>query len=133
LVDNDKRLVREWLDMLASGPAEFWQGRVANDIVVRLPYAPPGVASAMDGIDQAIAAMTSHWDMTERFDWCDLVVRSTDDPGLYVTTARSDVLFRSGQRYANDYVIFTRIRDGIVIEHTEYFNPLPVIEMFKGA
>lgn len=128
-MSGDKRMVREWLDVLASGPTEAWQGRVAEDIVLRLPYAPPGIASVMHGIEQAITAMALHWEMTERFEWCDVVVRGTEDSGLFVTSARSDVLFRSGQRYENDYVIFTRFRDGVVVEHTEYFNPLPVVAM----
>ena len=36
-------LVREWLDMIATGPAEAWRARAAEDVVIRLPFAPPGV------------------------------------------------------------------------------------------
>ena len=132
-MSTDKALLREWMDVLALGPAEAWQGRVADDVIVRLPFAPPGIAAEMRGIEQAIAMMASHWESKERFDWCDVVIRATEDPGLFVITARSDVLFRSGLRYANDYIVLTRLRGGLVVEHTEYFNPLPVLEMLKTA
>ena len=33
----------------------------------------------------------------------------------------------SGKPYRNQYVILTRIRDGVVLEHVEYINPLAVM------
>jgi ketosteroid isomerase-like protein len=68
----------------------------------------------------------------ERFEWKDVVVTATEDPALLVTTARSEVLLKSGGTYANRYVMLTRFRDGKVLDHTEYFNPLPVLEMFRS-
>jgi ketosteroid isomerase-like protein len=125
-----KQQIREWLDVVASGPAEAWPDRAAPDVVIRLPFAPPGVNSELRGRAQAIEAMSGVWKLKERFTWCDVVIRQTEDPELFVTTARSEVVMRSGQNYANSYVILTRIRDGKVAEHVEYFNPLPVIEVF---
>jgi ketosteroid isomerase-like protein len=133
MTTNIKTLVREWLDIVASGPAEAWEGRAAEEVVIRLPYAPPGVAGEFLGKAAAIAAMTPVWEGKERFDWHDVVIRATEDPDLLVTTARSEVLLRSGQTYANSYVMLTRIRDGVVVEHVEYFNPLPVIELYGAT
>ena len=61
-----------------------------------------------------------------------LVITATEDPELLVITARSEVALKSGGTYANRYVMLTRFRDGKVLDHTEYFNPLPIIEMFKA-
>jgi ketosteroid isomerase-like protein len=66
----------------------------------------------------------------EELAWHDVVIRGPDDPELFVTTARSEAVLVSGQHYANSYVILTRLRDRKVTEHVEYFNPLPVIEVF---
>jgi ketosteroid isomerase-like protein len=126
-------LVRDWLDIVAAGPAEAWSGRVSEELVIRLPFAPPGVAGELRGKAAAIAALTPMWEGLARFDWRDVVIRQTDDPELLVTTARSEALLRNGKVYANSYVILTRIRDGQVAEHVEYFNPLPVIEAFGAA
>lgn len=124
-------LMREWLDILASGPADAWIGRVAQDVVIRLPFAPPGVAAELSGFDHASEAMGAVWKTKRRFDWHDVVIRRTEDPELLVTTARSDAFMVDGRHYANNYVMLTRIRDGKVREHIEYFNPLPVMELFK--
>ena len=124
------QLMRDWLDIVATGPADAWPGRAAEDVVIRLPFAPPGVPNALHGQAAAIAQLSAVWRANTRFDWRDVVILRTEDPELLVTTARSEVALLSGQSYANSYVILTRFRDGKVIEHIEYFNPLPVIEAF---
>lgn len=123
-------LMRDWLDAVAQGPAEAWPALAAEDVVIRLPFAPPGVPDELRGRAQAIAQMTPVWQAKARFDWRDVVILRTEDPDLLVTTARSDVVLLSGQAYANSYVILARFRDGRVVEHVEYFNPLPVIQAF---
>jgi ketosteroid isomerase-like protein len=124
------RLIREWMEAAANGPAEAWHERAAADLVIRLPFAPPGVANELRGLDHAIAAMSAIWAAKKSFTWHDVVIRKTEDPELFVSTARSEVLLLSGQHYANSYVMLTRLRHGKVVEHVEYFNPLPVIEVF---
>jgi ketosteroid isomerase-like protein len=124
------QLIREWLDAVSSGPAEAWFAHATEDIVIRLPFAPPGVANELRGRAHAIEALSGLWKAKKSFAWQDVVIRSTDEPGLYVTTARSEAVLLTGQHYANSYVILTRLRDGKVAEHVEYFNPLPVIAVF---
>ena len=123
-------LIREWFDMVASGPAEAWPAHATDDVVIRLPFAPPGVANELRGLTQAVAALSALWKAKKSFTWHDVVIRRTEDPELFVTTARSEAVLLSGQHYANSYVMLTRMRHGKVIEHVEYFNPLPVIEVF---
>lgn len=124
-----KALIREWMDITAMGPAEAWVGKASDDVVIRLPYAPPGVMEEVRGFEAAREMLSHHWGNKQRFDWIDVVIRATEDPELFVTTARSDVLMDGDVPYANDYVMFTRVREGKVVEHAEYFNPLPVLEM----
>jgi ketosteroid isomerase-like protein len=125
-----KQLVREWLDIVATGPEDACIARAAEDIVIRLPFAPPGIANELRGRAQGIESLSALWKAKERFDWHDVLIRTTEDPELFVVTARSDVLLRSGQHYANSYVMLISVRDGKIVEYVEYFNPLPVIEAF---
>ncbi len=124
------KLIREWLELVSSGPAEAWPAYATDDVVIRLPFAPPGVVSELRGRTHAIEALSSIWKAKKSFTWHDVVIRGTDDSELFVTTARSEAVLVSGQHYANSYVILTRLRDRKVAEHVEYFNPLPVIEVF---
>jgi len=127
-----ERQIREWLDIAAMGPADAWLGKVADDVVIRLPYAPPGVEPELRGFEHARETLGHHWKTKKSFTWHDVVIRRTEDPELVVTTARSEALLVSGQRYANTYIMLTRIRNGKIVEHVEYFNPLPVLEMIKN-
>jgi ketosteroid isomerase-like protein len=124
-----KQLIREWMDLTAIGPAEAWVGKAAADVVVRLPYAPPGVVPEMRGFDAVRDTLSHHWGSKVSFDWHDVVILETEDPELFVTTARSEAIMTAGGRYANNYVMLTRVRDGLIVEHTEYFNPLPIVEL----
>jgi uncharacterized protein len=124
-----KALIREWMDITAMGPAEAWDGKASEDLVLRLPYAPPGVLAEMRGFHAARDNLSHHWGTKQSFEWHDVVIRETDEPGLFVTTARSEVVLASGEPYRNTYVMLTRVCDGKVVEHAEYFNPLPVLEM----
>jgi ketosteroid isomerase-like protein len=117
--------------MVASGAFAGWPDLVDDEFVLRMPYAPPGVPEELHGLD-ARDALTKSRQGQERFEWKDVVVTATEDPELLITTARSEVLLKSGGTYANRYVMLTRLRDGKVLDHTEYFNPLPVIELFKA-
>jgi ketosteroid isomerase-like protein len=128
-VDDAKTLIQEWLDITAMGPAEAWEGKASDDLVVRLPYAPPGVLAEMRGFAQARDTLAHHWGTKKSFEWHDVTIRQTEDPELYVTTARSEVVLATGAPYRNTYVMLTRVRDGKVVEHSEYFNPLPIIAM----
>lgn len=129
--DDVTVLMRDWLQMVAMGPAEAWNDKVAEDVLIRLPYAPPGVEKELRGFATARDTLAHHWKTKQSFLWRDVVIRKTQDPELLVTTARSEVVLASGQPYENDYVMLTRFRDGKVIEHVEYFNPLPIIDMLR--
>jgi len=73
------------------------------------------------------------WSTKQSFAWRDVVIRATEDPDLVVATARSEAVVRPDRPYANSYVIFVRFRDGQVVEHIEYFNPLPVIALYGAG
>lgn len=61
----------------------------------------------------------------------DVVIRATEDPELFVTTARSEAVLANGRPYRNTYIMLTRVREGEVVEHVKYFYPLPIIEMLS--
>lgn len=124
-------LMQSWLDVIARGAVDEWPAIVSPDIVMRLPYSPAGINPELRGIDQACETIGGAWKMWKKFTWLDVVIRRTEDPELLVTTCRSEAPTVTGRHYANSYVIFTRFKNGLVVEHTEYFNPLAVMALFE--
>jgi ketosteroid isomerase-like protein len=120
-------LARAWLEVMPEGHFDEFPGGIADDFVLRLPFVPEGIPSEFRGRETAQAAIAGSARNRSPLVLRDLVIRATDDPELILATARGEATMASGKPYRNEYVILIRIREGTVIEHTEYLNPLAII------
>ena len=125
---DDLALLREWLEILPEGRFDEFSGQIAENFALRLPYPPPGVPGEFLGREIVRERLQTTAKGRSPIIFSDLVLRRTDDPELFVTTGKGQATMNSGKVYRNSYVMFTRIRDGMVLEHVEYLNPLMVIE-----
>jgi ketosteroid isomerase-like protein len=66
-----------------------------------------------------------------RLVFSEVVIRRTEDPELVLTTARGEAKMSNGRIYRNEFIMLTRIRDGVVMEHIEYMNPLAVMDSIR--
>lgn len=120
-------LTTEWLAVLPEGNFDDFSGEVSPDFVLRLPFVPDGVPSEFRGRDVAQAVLQASAKGRSPLVFTDKVIRRTDDPDLALTTARAEAVMASGRPYRNEYIMLTRIRDGVVLEHVEYLNPLAIM------
>lgn len=125
---DDFALVGEWLEVLPEGRFDQFSGRIAEDLALRLPFPPPGVPTEFRGRETVQGILSKTAEGRSPLKFFDVVTLRTEDPELYVTTCRGEATMASGKPYRNSYVIFTRIRNGEVLEHTEYLNPINVME-----
>ena len=128
MITDDVALARKWLEVMPQGEFDQLPGQIAEDFVLRLPFAPPGVPSEFAGRDMAQRALSGSARNRSKLVLDNVVLLRTEDPELLVATATGGATMGNGKAYRNSYVIFVRIRDGVVIEHVEYLNPLKVIE-----
>ena len=105
-MNASKAVLHRWLAMYSSGRFEDWPEIVADDFILRFPYAPSGVPEALPAASAREALAGSRAGQV-RFDWLDVVITATEDPELLVTTARSEAMLSSGGTYANRYVMLT--------------------------
>lgn len=123
--------MRKWLDVLASGDMSAWHGKVADDVVMRFPFAPAGLPTEVQGFDVCQQTVSAFWQSMDVFEWHDVRLEPLrDDPEAIFGTARSEATTVWGASYKNEYCFLARFRDGLILEYTEYFNPLPSIEVF---
>lgn len=116
--------------VLCTGAFNEWLDKVAPDVTLKFPYAPPGSPRETVGFKACQTRMIAMASALKSLKWSDVNIRSTDEPGVVITTAKSKAETRWGQVYENDYVLITRFRNGLVCEHIEYFDPAPVIAVF---
>lgn len=131
-MDDILDLTSRWLEVMPDGNFEAFPGKIAEDFVLRLPFVPPGVPTEFRGRETAQAILKNSATGRGPLVFTDKVMLRTEDPELVVTTARAETTMANGNPYRNQYVIFTRIRDGVVLEHTEYLNPLAVMAAASG-
>lgn len=124
-------LARQWLEIMPEGQFDRLPAQISPDFALRLPFAPPGVPSEFVGRDVAQQALSGSAKSRSPLVFDNLVLLATQDPELFVATASGEATMASGKVYRNSYVIFVRIRDGQVIEHIEYMNPLNIIAAYE--
>lgn len=121
-------LIRAWLDTFPEGEFDAFPGEVAPDFLLRLPFVPPGVPNEFRGRDAARAALAGSAKGRSKLKFSNVTILRTEDPDLVVTTAQAEATMANGTIYRNEYIMLTRIHNGVVLEHIEYLNPLAVIE-----
>lgn len=106
---------------------ELWQ----PDGVFEQPFATEGFPARLEGREAILNHVTGMDRIFQDFRFFDIEVHATADPDLHVLTLRSDsTIIPTGRRYANEYVVFLRLRDGLISHYREYFNPLIVLDAF---
>ena len=130
-MNDSLELAREWLEIMPEGAFDRLEGRIASDFVLRLPFAPPGVPQEFAGRDVAQQALSGSAKNRSPLVFENLVLLATQDPELFVATANGEATMASGKIYRNSYVIFVRIRVGMIVEHIEYMNPLNIIAAYQ--
>jgi hypothetical protein len=125
-------LMRAWLEVFAEGDFDAFPGSVSPDFVLRLPFVPPGVASEIRGREAAQRVLRASGERRSKLVFADVAILRTEDPELVVTTARAEAKLANGRIYRNEYIMLTRIRGRMVLEHVEYLNPLALMEPFAN-
>ena len=114
---------------------EAWLACLAEDAVVEFPYAGSvqrptrlvGKAAIADYFRPGIS-------LFQGLSFRDLRVVPGADPDVAVVEVHGTAtITTTGRRYEQDYVVFVRTRDGLVVSYREYWNPLPGIEAFGLA
>ena len=58
-------------------------------------------------------------------------IYATEDPNLFFVKFHGDLDLVAGGKYQNDYIGMFRLRDGRVVEYTEYLNPILLAKAFN--
>jgi ketosteroid isomerase-like protein len=125
-------LAERWLGAVQAldirGAAEL----LADDAVVEIPLAPPGLPDRFEG-KAAIQAFLDGPQLFSKLEFRDVEVHVTSDPEVVVLEYRATGTFEAtGLEYANRYVLVVRARQGRIVLHREYFNPLALAGAFAS-
>jgi ketosteroid isomerase-like protein len=117
-------LLRAWCAALSNLDAAGQVALLADDAVLRAPYAPEGVPPRVEGRAEIAPLLGFVANLFSAYRLTSTAFHATDDPDLAVGTAHADITLSNGQPYTQDLVFFVRARDGLIAEYTEYLDPI---------
>jgi ketosteroid isomerase-like protein len=124
-------LAERWLGALHALDIPAAVELLADDAVLEMPLAPPGLPNRFAG-KAAIRAFLSGSQLFSKLEFHDVEVHATSDPELAVVEFRSTGTFEAtGLEYANRYALVVRARAGRIVLYREYFNPLALAGAFE--
>ncbi|MFF3445068.1 nuclear transport factor 2 family protein [Streptosporangium sp. NPDC002721] len=124
-----ERVRRHWLENLGG-----FGGELAEDVVIEVPFAPPGRASRYEGkeafllfADPEQAAFAQRFALDEARD---VVVHETTDPEVIVVEYElAGRVLATGRQASSRFIGVLRVRDGKIVNWREYQNTLAMIEI----
>jgi len=132
-MSNSVEAARKWLDILAGGAVDQWDGFVADDLSMHVPLMPGEPDSPTVGLEANRARVGALWKAWESFRFHDADVHAAaDDPDLVFVHVYSEAKTVWGAPYQNRYFIRLRFVDGKLSEHLEFMDPRPVLTAFEG-
>ena len=93
------------------------------------PYAPEGFPKSFDGADgiyKQYSGLTANFGQMK----FPRTIYATDDPDFIFVQFRGEIEIKAGGKYENDYLGTFRLKDGKIIEYTEYFNQVVMAKAF---
>ena len=126
-------VVRGYLDAVGSLDLEALARSFHDDVVMDLPYAPPGFPQQVSGkpaVCEFFAGMPGFVAPLSFYDYQLVLVPETEEVIAEYRSA-SEVL-ATGNPYRNRYISRFTVRDGVIERFAEYFDPLILIEALGG-
>ncbi|MFG6195395.1 nuclear transport factor 2 family protein [Nonomuraea sp. JJY05] len=127
-----KEVAARLIEASAAGDHDAMLALYAPDVVIEIPFAPPGVPTRSVGSDllrARVAAVKGLW----RFDRADGVnLLETADPDVVVAefTLHGSVT-ATGRPFASTYVMIVTVRDGLIVHSRDYGNPMVSAELMR--
>lgn len=127
-------MLKEVLGDLVDQRAEGFVDLMADDGVMEFPYAPPHLASRLEGRAAVAAHMRA---VTELFTLDEISVARVHharEPGVVVIEFSGEGRGKaSGRPYRQCYISVITARAGRIVHYRDYWNPLAVSAAFDPA
>jgi ketosteroid isomerase-like protein len=131
---NDKKVVEAYLDAVGALDVANVAPLFHEDGRVLLPYAPLGTPNEVAGR----SAIKDYYEMLPQMitalNFSGYRVQAVENEGEYVAEYTSDASMRAtGAAYRNTYITKVTVKDGLITELTEFFDPIRLVEALGGT
>ena len=126
----NKQVVDSFFTTLENQQFELLKEIFAADGRQLNPYAPEGFPKSFDGAEGIYKQYSG---LTVNFGkmMFPRKIYATEDPDFFFVQFRGEIEIKSGGKYENDYLGTFRLKNGKIIEYTEYFNQVVMAKAFN--
>jgi uncharacterized protein len=128
-------VVRRYLDAVGALDLDALAETFAADVVMDLPYAPPGFPRRVEGKDDVTAFFAGLPAMITPLRFHDYRLDAlADDPDSIVAQYASDArILTTDKPYRNSYIARFQVRGGAITWFAEHFDPITLVEALGGS
>jgi uncharacterized protein len=127
-------VVRAYLDAVGALDVDAIVATFHDDIVVHIPYAPPGIPRVVEGKPAAADWFAGLPAFVAPMKFADYDIQPLQAPGEYVAEYTSDsTVLPTGLPYSNHYISRFTIKDGKIIRLSEHFDAAALITAMGGT
>src|SRR5882762_5554453 len=127
-----RAVFERFIEVSAKGAYDEIADLYAEDAVVEIPYAPPGVPRVSQGGREGLRSRFKSVEGMWTIDGIDGVrIYETTDPDVIVaefTIHRT--IAATGKSVSGDYLMIVTIRDGLIVHSRDYADPLAGAKAF---
>lgn len=127
-------LLRHSIDTFFSKDMAAWAALCADNVVVEFPFAPDAASQRIEG-RQAIYEYLRHYpDIIDVQSIPTLHIHETSDPAVAIAEwSVSGRVIANGNPYEMRYATFLTVRDGLIVNYREYWNPMAFLAALGGS
>lgn len=131
--DKNRSTVKELFRRLEAMDIDGWVDAWADDGILSLPFAPAGFPRRIEGKAAIREYCRGISELFRSMRFPDLEIHDMLDPERFFATYGVEVELTSGGTYDNLYAVLLVVRDGQIVELSEYYDPIRVLRAFGGA
>jgi uncharacterized protein len=130
LNESNKKTVDTFFIALETQQFELLKKIFAVDGKQLNPYAPEGFPKSFDGAEgiyRQYSGLTANFGKMK----FPRTIYATEDPDFFFVKFTGEIKIKAGGTYKNDYLGTFKLKNGEIIEYTEYFNQIVMAKAFN--
>ena len=128
------QVLRNSLDRFLAKDMKGWTELCDENVVAEFPFAPDGSPARIEGRAALYEYLRNYPSFIDVRELPTRKTYSTDDPNLAIAEwSASGTVISNANPYEMRYATFVTIRDGLIVNYREYWNPIAFMAAMGGT
>ena len=128
------QMLRNSLDRFLAKDMKGWTELCDENVVAEFPFAPEGSAARIEGRAALYEYLRNYPSSIDVHELPTVTAYSTNDPNVAIAEwSASGTVISNGNRYEMRYATFVTIRNGLIVNYREYWNPIAFLAAMGGT